>query len=380
MSNVSDVKLVSLPGDGIGTEVVEATLAVLKSAGERWGVRFLVEPVEAGAARYARTGVVYTEADFELCRSADAILLGALGLPDVVHRDGTEAGPDLQFRLRFDLDLYAGVRPIRRYAFAPGPLATPDPFRFTIIRENTEGLYASRGGGAAVGDKVATDTLIITAAGADRIIRFAFDYALANPPLSGPPLVTCVDKANVLRSYAFFRSRFDALARDYSLRVKTERVYVDAFCAQMALRPTSIHVAVAENMFGDIISDLAAGIVGSLGLAPSGDIGDRHGVFQPSHGSAPTIAGKNEANPVATILSGAMMLDWLSRNDQTNVLAKMAADIRLAVERALENPASRPRDLGGAAGTRSCAEAVAANLRGPERSEVGRLTPGQRVS
>ena len=194
MSNMSDVKLVSLPGDGIGAEVVDATLGVLKSAGERWGVRFLIEPVEAGAARYARTGVVYTEADFELCRSADAILLGALGLPEVVHRDGTEAGADLQFRLRFDLDLYAGVRPIRRYAFAPGPLATPDPFRFTIIRENTEGLYASRGGGAAVGDKVATDTLIITAAGADRIIRFAFDYALANPPLSGPPLVTCVTK------------------------------------------------------------------------------------------------------------------------------------------------------------------------------------------
>jgi len=380
MSNMSDVKLVSLPGDGIGVEVVEATLGVLRSAGERWGVRFVVEPVEAGAARYARTGVVYTEVDFELCRSADAILLGALGLPDVLHRDGTEAGADLQFRLRFDLDLYAGVRPIRRYAFAPGPLATRDPFRFTIIRENTEGLYASRGGGAAVGDKVATDTLIITAAGADRIIRFAFDYALANPPLSGSPLVTCVDKANVLRSYAFFRSRFDALARDYSLRVKTERVYVDAFCAQMALRPTSIHVAVAENMFGDIISDLAAGIVGSLGLAPSGDIGDRHAVFQPAHGSAPTIAGKNEANPVATILSGAMMLDWLSRNDPANVLARMAADIRLAVERALENPASRPRDLGGAAGTRSCAEAVAANLGGPERSEARPLTPQQRVS
>ena len=228
-----DVKLVSLPGDGIGTEVVNATIGVLREAGDRWGARFIVEPVEAGAARYARTGVVYSEADFEICRAADVILMGALGLPDIVHRDGTEAGPDLQFRLRFDLDLYAGVRPIRRYAAAPGPLATRDPFSFTIIRENTEGLYASRGGGAAVGDKVCTDTLIITAAGSDRIIRFAFDYALANAPLSGPPTVTCVDKANVLRSYAFFRSRFDALAKVYSGRVATNRVYVDAFCAQM---------------------------------------------------------------------------------------------------------------------------------------------------
>ena len=361
-----DVKVVSLPGDGIGAEVVQATLDVLKSAGERWGARFVIEPVEAGAARFARSGVVYTEADFELCRSAEAILLGALGLPEVVHRDGTEAGADLQFRLRFDLDLYAGVRPVRRYASAPGPLATPDPFGFTIIRENTEGLYASRGGGAAVGDKVATDTLIITSTGADRIIRFAFDYALANPPISGAPFVTCVDKANVLRSYAFFRSRFDALAKHYATRVKTDRVYVDAFCAQMVLRPTSIHVAVAENMFGDIVSDLAAGIVGSLGLAPSGDIGDRHAVFQPSHGSAPTIAGKDEANPIATILSGVMMLDWLARNDRTNALTGMAADIRSAVDRTLDDPASRTRDVGGSAGTRACAAAVVANLHGPD--------------
>jgi 3-isopropylmalate dehydrogenase len=128
-----------------------------------------------------------------------------------------------------------------------------------IIRENTEGLYASRGGGALVGDKVATDALIITAAGSDSIIRFAFDYALANPPLSGAPTVTCVDKANVPRSYAFFRSRFDSIAPRFDGRVNVDRVYVDAFCAQMVLRPTSIHVAVAENMFGDIISDLAAG-------------------------------------------------------------------------------------------------------------------------
>lgn len=360
-----DVKLVSLPGDGIGAEVVDATLGVLKQAGERWGARFIVEPVDAGAGRYARSGVVYTEADFELCRAADVILLGALGLPDIIHRDGTEAGPDLQFRLRFDLDLYAGVRPVRRYAAAPGPLATRDPFGFTIIRENTEGLYASRGGGAAVGDKVCTDTLIVTAAGADRIIRFAFDYALANPPLCGSPTVICVDKANVLRSYAFFRARFDALAKAYSGRAETDRVYVDAFCAQMVMRPTSIHVAVAENMFGDIISDLAAGIVGGLGLAPSADIGDRHGVFQPSHGSAPTIAGKDEANPIATILSGAMMLDWLGGKDSTNVLPGMATDIRSAVERAVDDPASRTRDLGGTAGTRACAAAVARNLRGP---------------
>jgi len=338
---------------------------VLKAAGDRWDVRFVVEPVDAGATRFARSGVVYSDADFSLCRDADAIIMGALGLPDVVHKDGTEAGPDLQFRLRFDLDLFAGVRPIRRFEAIRGPLALPGPFSFTIIRENTEGLYASRGGGASVADKVATDTLIITAAGTDRIVRFAFDYALANPPADGEPLVTSVDKANVLRSYAFFRSRFDRIAKEYEGRAQSNRVYVDAFCAQMVMDPRSIHVAVAENMFGDIVSDLAAGIVGSLGLAPSGDIGANHGVFQPSHGSAPTIAGMGVANPVATILSAAMMLDWLgSRRDDPN-LAGMANDIRSAVDLTMLDPAARTRDIGGSASTTSCTKAVIQHLAGP---------------
>ncbi len=360
-----DVTLVSLPGDGIGTEVVAAALDVLVHAGKQWDVRFTIEPVDAGAHRFARTGSVYASADFDLCRAADAILLGALGLPDVLHRDGTEAGPDLQFRLRFDLDLYAGVRPIRRYSAVPGPLRTADPFAFTIIRENTEGLYASRGGGAGVVDTVSTDTLIVTAAGADRIARFAFDYALAHAPAAGRPIVTCVDKANVLRSYAFFRSRFDGIAAGYAGRVDTDHVYIDAFCAQMVLAPAGIQVAVAENMFGDIISDLGAGIAGSLGLAPSADIGERHAVFQPSHGSAPSIAGKDEANPLATILSTAMMLDWLAPKLEPYALGGMARDIRAAVEAAIANPSARTKDIGGTAGTQSCTAAVIAQLAGP---------------
>jgi 3-isopropylmalate dehydrogenase len=362
---MTDIKLIRLPGDGIGTEVVDAALAVLRSAGERWDVRLNVETVDAGADRFVRTGVVYTPEDFELCRKADAILLGALGLPHVLHRDGTEAGPDLQFRLRFDLDLYAGVRPIHRFPGVPGPLSTPNPFSFTIIRENTEGLYASRGGGASVSDKVCTDTVIITAAGTDRICRFAFDYALAHAPISGPPTVTCVDKANVLRSYAFFRSRFDAIAAEHAGRVTTNRVYVDAFCAQMVLHPTSIHVAVAENMFGDIVSDLAAGIVGSLGLAPSADIGHAHGVFQPSHGSAPTIAGKGEANPIATVLSAAMMLDWLAQKKQNKILSGMADDIRGAVHQTAADPSVMTRDIGGTAGTVASTDGIIARLGGP---------------
>ena len=362
----TNLKLVSLPGDGVGTEVVPAALSVLRAAGMRWDVDLVVEPIDAGASRFARTGLVYSESDFGLCKEADAILLGALGLPDIVHKDGTEAGPDLQFRLRFDLDLFAGVRPIQRFVAVPGPLALHGPFELTIIRENTEGLYASRGGGASVSDQVATDTLIVTAKGTDRIVRFAFDYALAHPRLDGEPLVTSVDKANVLRSYAFFRSRFDAIAREYEGRVRAARVYVDAFCAQMVMDPRSVHVAVAENMFGDIISDLGAGIVGTLGFAPSGDIGERHAVFQPSHGSAPTIAGKGLANPVATILSAAMMIDWLGMKKSLPALTGMAEDIRSAVDLAMQDTQAHTRDIGGSASTESCTRSVISHLSGPE--------------
>ncbi len=353
-----EVKLVSLPGDGIGPEVVGATLDILDAAGELWDVRFNVEHVDAGGARFKRTGTVYSEADFEVCQAADAVLLGALGLPDALHPDGTEAGPDLQFRLRFDLDLYAGVRPIRRPAGIAGPLRSAEHFAFTIIRENTEGLYASRGGGAVVADRAATDTSVLTAAGVDRVCRFAFEYALKHPRQGVRPLVTSVDKANVLRSYAFWRRHFDAVAAEYADRADSSRVYVDAFCAQLVLAPQTVHVAVAENMFGDIVSDLAGALTGSLGLAPSADIGDQHAVFQSAHGSAPTIAGKGIANPIATVLSAVMMLEWLG-------LRELAADLDRAVDVSLGEPQSRTGDVGGSAGTQAAAQAVIAALRGP---------------
>jgi 3-isopropylmalate dehydrogenase len=216
--------------------------------------------------------------------------------------------------------------------------------------------------------------LIVTAAGVDRIVSFAFEYALTHPPLYGRPTVTSVDKANVLRSYAFFRSRFDGIAAAYAEKVSTNRVYVDAFCAQMVLDPAGIHVAVAENMFGDIISDLGAGIMGSLGLAPSGDIGNVHAIFQPSHGSAPTIAGKDVANPVATILSAAMLLEWLAERPIRPALAGMAADIRRAVDQVIGDRSTRTRDIGGDVGTRACADAVVARLQGPEAAESRNAT------
>lgn len=362
---MTNVSLAILPGDGIGREVVEAGVRVLELAAERYGVRFDTESLDVGAARYARSGGVYTEADFQTCRSADAILLGALGLPDVLLPDGTEAGPELQFRLRFDLDLFAGVRPVVRYPSIPGPLRNEDPFAITTIRENTEGLYASRNGGAVVRNSVVTDTMVVTETGVDRIVEFAFNWALSHPRPDGSVHVTCVDKANVLRSYAFFRRRFDTVAARYRDRATWDHIYVDAYVAQVVLNPQQFHVVVAENMFGDIISDLTGGLVGSLGLAPSGDIGREHAVFQPAHGSAPTLAGKGVANPVATILSVAMMCDWLAERRKDQRLASMARDINLAVQSALARRESHTADLGGTATTLKCTEAIIAAL--PDR-------------
>lgn len=362
---MATVKLADVAGDGIGREVVDAALRVLDACGHRYDVRFEVEAVDVGADRYRRTGMVYSPADFQVCRDADAILLGALGLPDVCHADGTEAGPDLQFRLRFDLDLYAGVRPLRRFPGIRGPLNTDQDFSFTIIRENTEGLYASRGGGAVVRNNIVTDTMVMTQWGVDRIARFAFDWADQHPVSGRPKRVTCVDKANVLRSYAFFRSRFDAVANSYAGRVEADRCLVDAFAAEVVLRPARFHVAVAENMFGDIISDLGAALVGSLGLAPSGDIGDRHAVFQPAHGSAPALAGKNVANPVATVLSAALLLNWLRPRLSLPVLDAMARDINQAVEATLANPATRTADIGGQASTTAVTDAIIGHLAEP---------------
>ena len=220
------------------------------------------------------------------------------------------------------------------------------------MRENTEGLYASSSGGINVRGEVVTDTLVITSRGARRICATAFDLAARRQgrPSDGKSTVTCVDKANVLASYAFFRSAFDEVAASYS-DIGAGHQYVDAMTAVQVLRPEQLDVVVTENMFGDIISDLGAATVGGLGLAPSADIGDRHGMFQPAHGSAPDIAGRGVANPLATVLSGAMMLDWLGHRHRDPAMVGAAADIERAVKAMLASGQGLPADLGGSSST-----------------------------
>jgi 3-isopropylmalate dehydrogenase len=355
-------RIAVLPGDGIGPEVMTEALKVLRGVQAAFpGLTFECKEYPTGARCYKETGNDLPPETLEGCRAADAILFGAAGLPDIRFADGTEIAP--QLTLRFVLDLYAGIRPIKRYSGVPPVLAGDPAIDYVILRENTEGLYASRGGGIRVGDQVATDSMVITRAGTERIVRYAFRLARARhgSPADGKRRVTCVDKANVLKSMAFFRQIFEAVAREFP-EIETDYAYVDAMTLYMVKRPLTFDVVVAENMFGDIISDLAAGTIGGMGLAPSADVGETYGVFQPSHGTAPDIAGKGIANPIAQILSAGMMLEWLGERARDGQARAAAKAIGSAVEVTLRDRRFHTADLGGGAATMAVGDAVASRL------------------
>jgi 3-isopropylmalate dehydrogenase len=314
--------------------------------------RFHFTEHSVGAGEYLRSGNPLPDTAMQACTQADAILLGAMGLPDVRWPSGTEMAPQLD--LREQLDLYAGLRPCRLYHADDTPLKgrSAGSVDLVVVRENTEGLFYGRKRAQDPGAAEVIDPLRISRRGAARICRSAFELARTRRKK-----VSLIDKANVLPSMVFFRSVFLEVARSYT-DVEAECLYVDATALYLVQRPERFDVLVTENMFGDILSDLTAAVVGGMGMAPSADIGDRHGVFQPSHGSAPDIAGKGIANPVATILSAAMMLDWLPGEEAT----RGGRMIYRAVEEVLADPSRRTADLGGALTTqemgRQIAEAV----------------------
>jgi 3-isopropylmalate dehydrogenase len=294
-----------------------------------------------------------------LCEEADAILLGACGLPTVRYPDNTEIAP--QIELRFHFDLYAGVRPARLIPGVPSPIVGADQrgIDLVLIRESTEGLFASMGKGV-VTETEARETMVITRRTSERLFEFSFRLAERRKARGRPGALTCVDKANVFKAFAFFREIFDETAKRHP-DVKADRVYVDACSAFLVKRPWDFDVMVTENMFGDILSDLTAGLVGGLGMAPSADIGDRHAMFQPCHGTAPDIMGQGKANPTAMILSTAMMLDWLADKHGLDNAAEAAERIELAVDKAYAD-GIKPTEFGGSHGTADVAKAVLAGL------------------
>lgn len=355
-------KIAVLPGDGVGPEVVEeAVKALLALEKPHPDLRFVFSEHPVGAACYQKTGADLPDETLEACKENDAVLFGSAGDPNVRFPDGTEIAP--QLTLRFVLDLYAGIRPIKKYPGIKPLLADDPPIDYVIMRENTEGLYASRGAGIRVGDEVAVDSMVITKKGTERIVKYAFEIAQqrTGAPLDGVRRVTCVDKANVLKSQAYFREIYNQIGDQYP---DTERdyAYVDAYTVHQVRRPDFYDVVVAENMFGDIISDLAAGTIGGMGMAPSADVGDQYGIFQPSHGTAPDIAGQGIANPVAQILSASMMLTWLGERHNDPEARAAAKTIDDAVSRALESHTAHTSDLGGKAKTREVGDAIASEI------------------
>ena len=355
--------LAVLPGDGLGIDVTTEAVRVLRAVEQSLGAFTLrLTTHESGADCYQRTGHDLPPETLDACRQADAVLLGAMGHPDIRKPDGTELTP--QVTLRVVLDLYAGVRPCKLYAGVKSPLANvkPGEIDLIILREQTEGLFASQNGGIVLGDQLATDTLVMTRPGVARIAEFAFQ--LAEQRMRPMPKVTCVDKANIFKSYAFFRKVFDEVAARHPA-IARQHTYIDAQALYLVQRPGQFDVIVTENMFGDILSDLAAGLVGGMGMAPSGDIGDRHAVFQPAHGTAPDIAGKGIANPIAAILSAGMMLDWLGRRRGNADLLIGAERIEAAVAAVLAEGKTLPVDQRGTASTQAVGQAIAERVFSP---------------
>jgi 3-isopropylmalate dehydrogenase len=362
-------RIAALPGDGIGPEVMESSLRILDFVSKSTpGLTLQVTSYEAGANLYRKTGETLPRDVLNACLDADAVLLAAIGLPDVRKPDGTEVQPEMMMGLRRALNVYAAVRPVKLYPGVKGPLRTDTAgIDMVIIRENLEGLFASFGGGCVLNDQVATDTIVITREGTRRVAEYAFRLARRRNgrPIDGKKTVTCVDKANVFRCFAFFRKVFFEVAAEFS-DIAADAAYVDAMSLYMVQNPSAYDVLVMENQFGDILSDLGAGIVGGLGLGPSAEVGDQRAMFQPSHGTAPQLAGKNLANPIAMILSASMMLEWLSERHADQAAGQAALRIEKAVARLLAEGRTQTADLGGTAKTSDVTEAVLSILKSLE--------------
>ncbi|SFJ53318.1 isocitrate/isopropylmalate dehydrogenase family protein [Jannaschia pohangensis] len=344
-------------GDGIGPEIMAPTLDLLRGLSSGYDFRFTDCP--AGAASYLDCGSDLPEASLDTARRADAILLSALGDPAVRYPDGTEMTPQIDIRIA--LDLYAGVRPVRIVPGMRSPLNLPDGkvVDFVLIRESTEGLFHTQGKGHVEAD-MAEETLRLTRRTTTKVCDFAFRLARERKASGSQGRVTSVDKANVFRAFAFWRDIFDGVGANYP-DLTADHAYVDAMALWFVLRPWDWDVMVTENMFGDILSDLGAGLMGGLGMAPSADIGDDHAVFQPCHGSAPDIAGRGIANPFAMILSAGMMLDWLGRRHDMPAMIADAARVQAAVDACLA-AGETTGDLGGPLDTRGAGAAVMARL------------------
>lgn len=321
-----------VPGDGIGKEVMQATLLVLDCL----GIDFDYVYGDAGDECLEKTGTALPDETLDIIRNADACLFGAAG----------ETAADVIVKIRQEMKMFANLRPVKSY---PNTDSLFEDIDFMIVRENTEGMYIADE--EQYTDEGAIARRIITRKAERRIIDYAFKYAVEN----GKTKVTAVHKANVLKkSDGLFKEIFYEVAKDYP-DIATEDFYVDATAMYLITQPQNFEVIVTTNLFGDILSDEGAGLVGGLGLIPSANIGENAALFEPVHGSAPDIAGQGIANPIAMMLSAVMMLRYINENE--------AADrFEAAILKVLNDANTLTGDMGGSATTTELAEAVKANL------------------
>jgi 3-isopropylmalate dehydrogenase len=334
-----------IAGDGIGPEVIDAAIPVIEKAAAAHGVSIRWERLPYSADHYLKTGETLPDPAFNHLRDdVDAIFLGAIGDPRV---PGNEHARDILLGLRFRLDLYINFRPVQLLHPDLTPLRAAQGIDFVIFRENTEGVYLGRG--RISGEEYVAEE-INTTKGVDRIIRAAFDWARAH----GKTRLTMSDKSNAVPAHRIWQERFKATAAEHP-GITAEHRFVDALALEMVRDPGRFQVIVTNNLYGDILSDLGAGLVGGLGLAASANLHPgRPGLFEPVHGSAPSLAGKGVANPLAAILTGALMLEHLGHEDAARAIER-------AVQQALA-AGVRTQDLGGTTSTSAAAAAVLERL------------------
>ena len=347
-------RIAVIPGDGIGKEVVPEGVRVLEKASAKFGFALKLDWFDfASCDYYLKHGDMMPEDWKEKLTGYDAIYFGAVGWPAKVPDHISLWGSLVKWRREFDE--YVNLRPVRLMPGVPSPLAgrNPGDIDFWVVRENTEGEYSAIGGRMFGGTEreVVVQETVMSRIGVDRVLKFAFELAAKSPKQH----LTSATKSNgIAITMPYWDERVEAMAKNYP-GVRWDKYHIDILCAHFVLNPQRFNVVVASNLFGDILSDLGPACTGTIGIAPSGNInpeGKYPSVFEPVHGSAPDIAGQRIANPIGQIWSGAMMLDHLGETDA-------AAAIVGAIERTLQEPGARTRDLGGTANTEACGKAVA---------------------
>ncbi|MEX2452168.1 MAG: isocitrate/isopropylmalate dehydrogenase family protein [Rhodospirillales bacterium] len=353
------MKIAVLPCDAIGPEITAATMTVLRAAQETYGLDLDFTEYDVGHAALAKHGTTLPGDVYDAVKVSDGFILGPHD--NMSYPPEAEGGINVSATFRKELDLFANIRPAKGYAdFAK----TPKPIDLVIVRENTEGFYADRSMFMGSGEFMPTEDLAlsvrkISAKGCNRIAQTAFELARSRPRKK----VTAVHKANVLKQgEGLFLREVNKVAEQFP-DVELEDVIVDAMAALLIREPERFDVIVTTNLYGDVLSDEASELAGSLGLAPSINASHDIAMAQAQHGSAPDIAGQDIANPVSLILSAAMLLDWLGRKKGSNSMCDAAAAIGTAVEQVLVDAETRTRDLGGTLGTQAFGKAVASAIR-----------------